>query len=109
LCQGITKTGKPRYFFSKSAAQNVLDEIPAGHHIEEGVNGLVSLVKDRKQLILPEEIQLVEETKWLCNECLSDENKTGFLCDEHVKGHPHENYVEPLPLYNSPRTEMCGL
>jgi hypothetical protein len=62
LCQGITKTSKPRYFFSKIAAQNVLDEIPAGHHIEESVNGVVSLVKESKPAILPEELQLVEET-----------------------------------------------
>lgn len=60
FCQGITKTGKPRYFFSKSAAQNALEEIPAGHHVEESVNGVVSLVKDRQPLILPKEIQVVE-------------------------------------------------
>lgn len=60
LCQGETKTGKVRYFFSKSA-QNTLDEIPAGYHLEESVNGVVSLVKDRKPVILPEEVQLVEQ------------------------------------------------
>jgi hypothetical protein len=60
LRQGITKTGKPRYFFSKTAAPDALEQIPAGHHIEESVNGVVSLVKDRKQLILPEEIQVLE-------------------------------------------------
>jgi hypothetical protein len=60
LCQGITKIGKPRYFFSKTAAPDAPEQIPAGHHIEESVNGIVSLVKDRKQLILPEEIQLIE-------------------------------------------------
>lgn len=60
LCQGETKTGKVRYFFSKSAAQNTLEEIPAGHHIEESVNGVVSLVKDRKPIIQPEEIQVIE-------------------------------------------------
>ncbi len=49
-----------------------------------------------------------QQAKWLCNECLYDEKKTGFLCDEHVKGHPHENYGEPMPLFNSPRTGMCG-
>ena len=38
-----------------------MDEIPAGHHIEESVNGIVSLVKDRPQVIWTEEIQLVEE------------------------------------------------
>ncbi len=61
LCQGITKTGKPRYFFSKTAGPDALEQIPAGHHIEESVNGIVSLVKDSQQLIIPEEIQLVED------------------------------------------------
>ncbi len=61
LCQGVTKTGKDRYFFSNRAAENALKEIPAGYHIEESVNGVVSLVKDRKQVIQPEEIQVVEE------------------------------------------------
>jgi hypothetical protein len=60
LCQGTTKTGKVRYFFSKSTAQNTLEKIPAGHHIEESVNGVVTLVKDRQQIIRPEEIQVVE-------------------------------------------------
>ncbi len=60
LCQGITKTGKARYFFSKTAAPDALEQIPAGHHIEESVNGVVSLVKDRQQIIQPEEIQVVE-------------------------------------------------
>jgi hypothetical protein len=60
LCQGITKTGKARYFFSKTAGPATLEQVPAGHHIEESVNGVVSLVKDRQQLILPEEIQVIE-------------------------------------------------
>ncbi len=61
MCQGITKTGKPRYFFSKTTGPDALEQVPAGHHIEESVNGIVSPVKDRQQLIFPEEIQLVEE------------------------------------------------
>jgi len=56
----VSKSGKPRYFFSKNPAQNTLEGIPTGYHIEESVNAVVSLVKDRKQLILPEEIQLVK-------------------------------------------------
>ena len=60
LCQGVTKAGKVRYFFSKSASQNTLEEIPTGYHIEESVNGVVSLVKDRKQIIQPEEIRVIE-------------------------------------------------
>jgi hypothetical protein len=46
--------------------------------------------------------------KWLCIECLYEEDKSGYLCDEHVEEHPHEDYGEPMPLVNSPRTGMCG-
>jgi hypothetical protein len=46
----------------------------------------------------------------LCIECLyeADEMGTGFLCDEHAATHPHTEYGEPMPLFNSPRTGMCG-
>jgi hypothetical protein len=49
-----------------------------------------------------------EPAKWLCLECLYEENKAGQLCDEHVEEHLNENYGGPLPLVNSPRTGMCG-
>jgi hypothetical protein len=49
-----------------------------------------------------------QPAKWLCIECLYEENKTGHLCDEHVEEHPHVDYGEPMPLFNSPRTGMCG-
>ena len=49
-----------------------------------------------------------QPAKWLCIECLYEEDKSGYLCDEHVEEHPHENYGEPVPLINSPRTGMCG-
>jgi hypothetical protein len=45
---------------------------------------------------------------WLCIECVYDEDEPGWLCDEHVKGHPHDEYGEPLALVNSPRLGMCG-
>ena len=51
---------------------------------------------------------------WLCLQCLyeadyePEEQGTWFLCDEHVKDHPHDEYGEPLPLVNSPRLGMCG-
>jgi hypothetical protein len=60
LRQGATRSGKPRYYFSPTEAEEALEAIPAGYHIEESVNGVVSLVKDQKQLILPKEIQIVE-------------------------------------------------
>ena len=49
-----------------------------------------------------------QPAKWLCIECLYEEEKSGYLCDEHVDEHPHDEYGEPVPLVNSPRTGMCG-
>ena len=51
---------------------------------------------------------------WLYIEFLYEEDKdrtsfgSGQLCDDHVEEHPHEDYGEPMPLFNSPRTGMCG-
>lgn len=60
LCQGSTKTGKPRYFFAREPKGEVLDAVPEGCRIEESVNGVVSLVKERPTLIEPEESAAVE-------------------------------------------------
>lgn len=43
-----------------------------------------------------------------CIECLYEDEESGFLCDEHAESHPHEDYGEPMPLFNSPRVGMCG-
>ncbi|MFC1972669.1 hypothetical protein ACFLVE_04630 [Chloroflexota bacterium] len=45
---------------------------------------------------------------WLCIECLYENERSGLLCDQHAKTHPHDNYGEPIPLVNSPRLGMCG-
>jgi hypothetical protein len=45
---------------------------------------------------------------WLCMECVYEDDEPGWLCDEHVEDHPHDEYGEPLPLVNSPRLGMCG-
>ena len=45
---------------------------------------------------------------WLCIECLYENEDGWFLCDEHAETHPHDDYGEPMGLYNSPRTGMCG-
>jgi hypothetical protein len=46
----------------------------------------------------------------LCIECLYEATKEGawFLCEKHVKTHPHDEYGEPVALVNSPRVGMCG-
>lgn len=49
-----------------------------------------------------------EPAKWLCMECLIEEETEGTLCDRHLESHPHENYGEPVPLVNSPRVGLCG-
>lgn len=60
--------------------------------------------------VMPEAVcqECGQPANWLCVECLYEEDKTGHLCEEHVEEHPHENYGEPMPLFNSPRTGMCG-
>lgn len=60
---------------------------------------------------LPPESRCVEcgqPAGWLCIECLYEENVWGTLCAEHMRTHPHENYGDPVPLFNSPRMGMCG-
>jgi hypothetical protein len=45
---------------------------------------------------------------WLCMECVYEEDQPGTLCETHVEDHPHDDYGEPMPLFNSPRVGMCG-
>ncbi len=61
LCQGATKTGKTRYYFARELKGEPAEKIPDGFKINESVNGIVSLVKDRSSLIHEEEITLIEE------------------------------------------------
>ncbi len=60
LCRGITKTGKPRYYFARKPKGEPVERIPEGWKISESVNGIVSLVRDRPAQILPEEVAAVE-------------------------------------------------
>jgi len=60
LNKGVTKTGKPRYYFAREQKGEPVEEIPAGYEIEESVNAVVSLVKARPQIIHPEETAVVE-------------------------------------------------
>lgn len=60
LCEGVTKTGKPRYYFAREPQGNPVEQIPEGYTISESVNGVVSLVRARPAQILPEEVAAVE-------------------------------------------------
>jgi hypothetical protein len=60
LNKGVTKTGKPRYYFAREQKGESVEQIPAGYEIEESVNAIVSLVKTRPQLIRPDESASVE-------------------------------------------------
>jgi hypothetical protein len=60
MCLGKTKTGKMRYYFAREPKEGSPDQIPDGYRISESVNGVVSLVKNRPQLILPQEVASVE-------------------------------------------------
>ena len=60
LCQSVTKTGKPRYYFAREPKGEPVEQIPEGFKIGESVNGLVFLAKDRPAQIWPEEVAVVE-------------------------------------------------
>lgn len=46
--------------------------------------------------------------KWLCMQCVVEEDVMGFLCQKHTKSHDHEEYGKPLKVVNSPRLGLCG-
>jgi hypothetical protein len=46
--------------------------------------------------------------KWLCMQCVVEENVMGFLCQKHIKSHDHDEYGKPLKVVNSPRLGLCG-
>ncbi len=60
LCQGVTKTGKTRYYFTRQPKGEPVEEIPAGFIVRESVNGVVSLAKAQPELIEPREVDVVE-------------------------------------------------
>ena len=61
LHRDVTKTGKPRYYFSMKANGDLAEEIPEGYEIYEHPNGRVYLRKTQPKRIREEEIRLVEQ------------------------------------------------
>ncbi|MCP4542888.1 MAG: hypothetical protein GY832_37685 [Chloroflexi bacterium] len=61
LHQGTTKTGKPKYFFSKKSGDDLVSAIPDGFEIYENPNSQVFLRKIRPKIISDNEIAVVEK------------------------------------------------
>ncbi|MGZ8216863.1 hypothetical protein [Methylomagnum sp.] len=62
----------------------------------------------RNEVPVFECMECQQPATWFCSECVYEHEESGLLCDQHVEGHPHENYGEPVALVNSPRMGMCG-
>lgn len=60
LCRGVTKTGKPRFFFAREPQGTPVVQLPEGYSVSENVNGIVSLGRARPAQILPEAVAAVE-------------------------------------------------
>ncbi|HEX9653935.1 MAG TPA: hypothetical protein VGA99_09495 [bacterium] len=61
LHQSTTKKGNPRYYFSRSAAGNLVETIPQGYEVYENPNTQVFLRKKMPQLISEAEIAIIED------------------------------------------------
>ena len=59
LLQGLTKTGKPKYYVSKKPGANTVEQIPDGFELYESpVDGIVHVRRIRPTGILPNEREL---------------------------------------------------
>jgi hypothetical protein len=61
LHAGTTKTGKPRYWFSRSDEGEVVEAIPDGYEVHENPEAQVFLRRKRPQVVSPFEVALVEK------------------------------------------------
>jgi len=61
LHQGTTKTGKPKYFFSKKSDGELCGQLPAGFEIYENPRSQVFCRRIQPKLITEQEIQMVRE------------------------------------------------
>jgi len=61
LHAGTTKTGKPRYWFAKSAEGDLVDTIPEGYEVYENPDAQVFLRKILPQLVTSAEVAVVED------------------------------------------------
>ncbi len=72
LCQGKTKTGKAKYYFSTKKGGNLAQSIPDGFEVYENPNGLVFCRKIPPKIITDAEVEIV---------------KSGMIKFSNVKNH----------------------
>jgi hypothetical protein len=61
LHAGVTKTGKPRYWFSKSTEGDLVDTMPGGYEVYENPDAQVFLRKIVPQLVTTAEVAVVAD------------------------------------------------
>ena len=61
LHRGLTKTGKPRYYFARGSDGELAEKVPPGHEIYENPNGQVFLRKKTPQFFPAPELKLVKD------------------------------------------------
>ncbi|MEY2977911.1 MAG: hypothetical protein RLZZ435_2050 [Cyanobacteriota bacterium] len=61
LHQGLTKTGKPKYFFSQKENGTLVDGMPEGYEVYENPNAQVFLRKIPPKIITDQELSIVEK------------------------------------------------
>ena len=61
LHAGTTRTGKPRYWFSKSTEGELVETIPEGYEVYENAEAQVFLRKIVPQLVTPAEVAVVTQ------------------------------------------------
>ncbi len=66
LHQGRTKTGKPKYFFSKKSEGELCGQLPDGFEIYENPRGQVFCRRIKPKLITDQEIEVVREAIRKC-------------------------------------------
>ena len=66
LHQGRTKTGKPKYFFSKKSEGELCGQLPDGFEIYENPRGQIYCRRIQPKLITQQEIEVVREALQKC-------------------------------------------
>lgn len=92
LHAGVTKTGKPKYFFSTKKDGTLIDTIPEGYEICENVDGQVFLRTITKPLIQPEDLSLVQAAllrhgeEWQYKAEIKKDTITIYECGSDIAG-----------------------